>query len=71
MWIAAEEEAYATYLKAKAELAENPLPTNPTPAQKAAHDVEQFEHDRTKRLWCVKYWALDSIGAAPKGRKCG
>lgn len=65
-----EEETYAAHLKAKAELAEASLPADATPAQKAAYEVKQFEQNRTKRLWCVKYWALDSAGAAPSGRKC-
>jgi len=64
-----EESTYSNYLKAEAEVAA--LPTNPTTAaERATRQVKEFERDRTKRLWCVKFAALQTMGQAPTGRTC-
>ncbi len=61
-----EEATYSEYLTAEAELAAVAAPANP--AEVAAKQVKEFERDRTKRLWCVKFNALSKMGAAPAGR---
>jgi hypothetical protein len=61
-----EEAAYSDFLKADADLIAVTTPT--TPAETAARQVKVFERDRTKRLWCVKFGALQKVGAAPTGR---
>lgn len=64
-----EESTYSNYLKAEAEVAALP-PTPTTPAEIATRQVKEFERDRTKRLWCVKFAALQAVGQAPTGRSC-
>lgn len=51
-----EEAAYTEFLKADAEL--KALAPASTPAEIAARQVKEFELERTKRLWCVKFTAL-------------
>jgi hypothetical protein len=64
----AEEEAYANYLDAEATLTALPTPT--TPAETDARKVKEFARDRTKRLWCAKFQALQTMRQAPAGRSC-
>ena len=62
-----EEQAYAGYLKAEAELAAvPPLPANP--AQVSVRAQKEFEVRRTRRLWCNKFKMLKALGVDPGGR---
>lgn len=59
-----EEEAYAAYLNAELERAK--LDPKATEKEK---QIKDFEVERTKRAWCIKFNALTTLGAGPTGRK--
>jgi hypothetical protein len=60
-----EEDAYAAHLNAV-------LERSKLAADAAAEEVnaKEFAVRRTKRVWCTKFLALQTIGAAPAGRAC-